>query len=67
LVAVILLLLVSAVPIVWHVPSFGPIGLGLFLIALLLASAVRRPPRPGGLTPVARAARSARSRKIVER
>jgi hypothetical protein len=35
-VAVILLLLVSAVPIVWHVPPFGPVGLALFLIAMLL-------------------------------
>ena len=35
-VAVIVLLVVSAVPIVWHVPPFGPVGLALFLIALLL-------------------------------
>lgn len=35
-VAVLLLLLVSAVPITWHVPPFGPVGLALFIIAMLL-------------------------------
>ena len=46
-VAVIVLLLISAVPIVWHVPPFGPVGLGLFLIALLLILRGRSsPPAP---------------------
>jgi hypothetical protein len=35
-VAVVLLLLVSAVPITWHVPPFGPAGLALFITATLL-------------------------------
>ena len=35
-VAVVLLLLVSAVPITWHVPPFGPVGLTLFIIAMFL-------------------------------
>jgi hypothetical protein len=35
-VAVVLLLLVSAVPITWHVPPFGPVGLALFITAMLL-------------------------------
>jgi hypothetical protein len=34
--AVVLLLLVSAVPISWHVPPFGPVGLALFFTATLL-------------------------------
>ena len=50
-VAVILLLVVSAVPIVWHVPPFGPVGLALFLIALLLVlrgRSLRPVPGPAG-------------------
>ena len=35
-VAVVLLLVVSAVPITWHVPPFGPVGLALFITAMLL-------------------------------
>lgn len=35
-VAVVLLLLVSAVPITWHVPPFGQVGLALFMIAMFL-------------------------------
>jgi hypothetical protein len=35
-VAVVLLLLVSAVPIAWHVPPFGPVGLALFILAMVL-------------------------------
>jgi hypothetical protein len=35
-VAVVLLLVVSAVPIAWHVPPFGPAGLALFILAMLL-------------------------------
>jgi hypothetical protein len=35
-VAIVLLLLVSAVPISWHVPPFGPAGLALFIAAVLL-------------------------------
>ena len=35
-VAVVLLLVVSAVPITWHVPPFGPVGLALFILALVL-------------------------------
>jgi hypothetical protein len=35
-VAVLLLLVVSAVPIVWHVPPFGPVGLALFILAMVL-------------------------------
>jgi hypothetical protein len=34
--AVVLLLVVSATPIVWHVPPFGPVGLALFITAMLL-------------------------------
>jgi hypothetical protein len=34
--AVVLLLLVSAIPISWHVPPFGPAGLALFIAATLL-------------------------------
>ena len=33
---VVLLLLISSVPIVWHVPPFGPAGLALFIVATLL-------------------------------
>jgi hypothetical protein len=35
-VAVVLLLLVSAVPITWHVSPSGPVGLALFITAMLL-------------------------------
>jgi hypothetical protein len=35
-VAVVLLLVISAVPIAWHVPPFGPVGLALFILAMLL-------------------------------
>ena len=35
-VAVVLLLLISAVPLTWHVPPFGPAGLALFITATLL-------------------------------
>jgi hypothetical protein len=35
-VAVVLLLVISATPIVWHVPPFGPVGLALFIVAVLL-------------------------------
>ena len=34
--AVVLLLLISAIPISWHVPPFGPVGLALFITATLL-------------------------------
>jgi hypothetical protein len=45
-VAVVLLLLVSAVPITWHVPPFGPVGLALFIIAMLLVLRGRSSARP---------------------
>jgi hypothetical protein len=48
-VAVVLLLVVSAVPIAWHVPPFGPAGLALFVVAVLQVCApgprLGRPPR----------------------
>ena len=53
-VAVLLLVVLSAVPIVWHVPPFGPVGLALFVIAMLLvlrgrssAPAATRAGQPG--------------------
>jgi hypothetical protein len=39
--AVVLLLLVSAIPISWHVPPFGPVGLALFITATLLVVRAR--------------------------
>jgi hypothetical protein len=39
--AVVVLLLVSAIPISWHVPPFGPAGLALFLTATLLVVQAR--------------------------
>jgi hypothetical protein len=35
-VAVVVLLVISATPLVWHVPPFGPVGLALFVVAVLL-------------------------------
>jgi hypothetical protein len=35
-VAVILLLVISAVPITFHVTPFGPVGLAMFIAAILL-------------------------------
>jgi hypothetical protein len=49
-VAVVLLLLVSAVPIVWHVPPFGPVGLALFITAVLLVLRRRSPGPASGLS-----------------
>jgi hypothetical protein len=50
-VAVVLLLAISATPIVWHVPPFGPVGLALFIAAVLLVlrgrSSVRASAPPG--------------------
>jgi hypothetical protein len=46
-VVVVLLLVVSATPIVWHVPPFGPVGLALFITAMLLVLRGRsRAPAP---------------------
>jgi hypothetical protein len=46
-VAVVLLLVVSATPIVWHVPPFGSVGLALFITAMLLVLRGRsRAPAP---------------------
>jgi hypothetical protein len=42
-VAVVVLLVLSATPIVWHVPPFGPVGLALFIIAMLLLLRGRSP------------------------
>jgi hypothetical protein len=49
--AVVILLLISALPITWHVPPFGPVGLALFITATLLVLRGRStaaPPTPRG-------------------
>jgi hypothetical protein len=48
--AVVLLLLVSAIPISWHVPPFGPAGLALFIIATLIVLRGRATARVSGRT-----------------
>jgi hypothetical protein len=42
--AVVVLLLVSAIPISWHVPPFGPAGLALFITATVLVLRGRSAP-----------------------
>lgn len=43
--AVPVLLVLAAVPIAWHVPPFGQVGLALFIAAVLLAVRARSVPR----------------------
>lgn len=43
------LLLVAALPVAWHVPPFGQIGLALFLAAVVLAIRARAPAGPAQL------------------
>jgi hypothetical protein len=50
-VAIVLLLVLSAVPITFHVTPFGPVGLTMFIAAILLVARDRsaaRAPRPLG-------------------
>jgi hypothetical protein len=50
-VAIVLLLVLSAVPITFHVTPFGPVGLAMFIAAILLVARDRsaaRAPRPVG-------------------
>jgi hypothetical protein len=43
--AVPVLLVLAAVPIAWHVPPFGQVGLALFIVAVLLVVRARAVPR----------------------
>ena len=48
--AVPILLALAAIPMAWHVPPFGQVGLALFIVAALLAV---RAQSPGAAAPVA--------------